>query len=49
MVREAGGVFSDFSGNMSGLTGDETLASNLLVYNELLKTVNAFMKEAKRN
>jgi len=47
IVREAGGVFSDFSGNMTGLTGDETLASNLLVYNELLKTVSTFMKKGK--
>lgn len=47
IVREAGGVFSDFSGNMSGLTGDETLASNMSVYSEILNIVRAYMKEGK--
>jgi myo-inositol-1(or 4)-monophosphatase len=44
IVREAGGSFSDFSGNMNGLTGDETLASNALIYNETLEIVGNFMK-----
>ncbi|MGB8492580.1 MAG: inositol monophosphatase family protein, partial [Bacteroidales bacterium] len=44
LVREAGGRFSDFSGNTNDLTGDETLASNALVYNEILEVVDRFMK-----
>ncbi len=45
LVREAGGRFSDFSGNTSNLTGDETIASNALVYNEILEVVRRFMKK----
>jgi len=44
LVREAGGQFSDFSGNMHGLTGDETLASNALVYSEILEIIGNFMR-----
>lgn len=44
LVREAGGKFTDFSGNTKGLTGDETLAANALVFNEMLKTIGKFMK-----
>jgi myo-inositol-1(or 4)-monophosphatase len=44
LVREAGGRFSDFSGNMTALSGDETVASNDLVYNEILETIRKFMK-----
>jgi myo-inositol-1(or 4)-monophosphatase len=45
LVREAGGRFSDFSGNMKDLTGDETVASNALIYNEVLETIGNFMKK----
>jgi len=45
IVREAGGRFSDFSGNMKGLTGDETIASNALIYNEILEIIRGFMKK----
>lgn len=48
IVREAGGRFSDFSGNMANLTGDETIASNSLVYDELLKIVGIFMKNKSK-
>lgn len=44
LVREAGGVFSDFSGNMKSLSGDETIASNSLVYPEILQIIGTFMK-----
>ena len=45
LVREAGGRFSDFSGNMNNLTGDETIASNALIYNEILEIIGSFMKK----
>ena len=48
LVREAGGKFSDFSGNMTGLSGDETIASNALIYNEILDIINNFMKKKSR-
>jgi myo-inositol-1(or 4)-monophosphatase len=48
LVREAGGKFSDFSGNMTGLSGDETLASNALIYYEILEIIGNFMKDKKR-
>lgn len=44
LVTEAGGRFSDFSGNTKGLTGDETVASNALVYPEILEIIGKFMK-----
>jgi myo-inositol-1(or 4)-monophosphatase len=44
LVREAGGRFSDFSGNMKRLTGDETIACNELIYNEILEIIRSFMK-----
>lgn len=44
IVREAGGRFSDFSGNMANLTGDETIASNSFIYYELLEIIGNFMK-----
>jgi myo-inositol-1(or 4)-monophosphatase len=47
IVREAGGKFSDFSGNMTGLDGNESLASNSLIYNEVLEVVQSFMKQNK--
>jgi myo-inositol-1(or 4)-monophosphatase len=44
LVREAGGVVSDFTGNGENLTGEEFLASNDLIFNEILGIVNNFMK-----
>jgi myo-inositol-1(or 4)-monophosphatase len=44
LVREAGGNVSDFSGNEKNLTGDEFLASNHLIYPEILETISKFMK-----
>jgi myo-inositol-1(or 4)-monophosphatase len=48
LVREAGGKFSDFSGNITGLSGDETLASNTFIYYEILEIIGNFMKDKKR-
>ena len=48
IVREAGGRFSDFSGNMKGLTGDETLAANNLVFPEILGIIGRFMNKIDR-
>jgi myo-inositol-1(or 4)-monophosphatase len=48
IVREAGGKFSDFSGNMANLTGDETIASNSLIYYEILDIIGNFMKGKSR-
>jgi myo-inositol-1(or 4)-monophosphatase len=48
LVREAGGRFSDFSGNMNGLSGDETIASNSLIYDEILEIIGNFMKDNSR-
>ncbi len=48
LVREAGGRFSDFSGNMTGLSGDETIASNSLIYYEILEIIGNFMKDNSR-
>jgi myo-inositol-1(or 4)-monophosphatase len=44
LVREAGGKASDFSGVETNLSGEEFLASNSLVYSEILEVVNKFMK-----
>jgi myo-inositol-1(or 4)-monophosphatase len=44
LVKEAGGRVSDFSGNDKNLTGEEFLASNHLIYSEILEIVNKFMK-----
>ena len=45
IVREAGGRFSDFSGNMVKLNGDETIASNSLIFYETLEIISNFMKD----
>jgi len=44
LVKEAGGRVSNFSGNDKNLTGEEFLASNRLIYSEILEIVNKFMK-----
>ena len=43
LVKEAGGVISDFSGCEKNMTGIETVAANYLVYNEFLEIVSKFM------
>jgi myo-inositol-1(or 4)-monophosphatase len=43
LIREAGGIVSDFSGNQKMVTGKEIIASNNLVYNEFLEIVSKFM------
>ena len=48
LVREAGGIVSDFSGNMKGITGDEIIAANYLVYSEMLEIIGNFMKNKIR-
>lgn len=45
ILREAGGIISDFSGNESNLTGKEVIASNSNVFPEILKIVTNFMKQ----
>jgi myo-inositol-1(or 4)-monophosphatase len=44
ILREAGGKVSDFSGNEKGLTGDEIIASNSAVFQEVLETIHNYMK-----
>ncbi len=48
LVSEAGGKFSDFSGNTRGLTGDEIIVSNKLIYSELLEIVDSFMNKKEK-
>lgn len=43
LVREAGGVVSDFSGNRNSISGLEFLASNEAVYPEILEIISTFM------
>jgi myo-inositol-1(or 4)-monophosphatase len=45
ILREAGGVVSDFSGNENNLSGSEIVAANKSVYPEFLKIVSNFMKD----
>lgn len=44
ILREAGGKISDFAGNEQNLNGDEIIASNNLVYHEVLEIVSKFMR-----
>lgn len=44
IVREAGGKVTDFSGSESGVNGDEIIASNALISNEVINIVRGFMK-----
>jgi myo-inositol-1(or 4)-monophosphatase len=46
IIKEAGGMVSDFSGNHKNLTGSDIIAANNLVFPELLEIVSKFM--AKR-
>jgi myo-inositol-1(or 4)-monophosphatase len=43
LVREAGGLVSDFSGNQKNISGDEIVAANDLVFPEFLENVSKFM------
>ncbi|MFO7621913.1 MAG: inositol monophosphatase family protein [Bacteroidales bacterium] len=43
MVREAGGMVSDFSGNMKNLTGEEIIATNMNIWPETVEIVSNFM------
>jgi len=43
LIREAGGIVSDFSGTDKKVTGSEIIASNNLVYTEFLEIVSKFM------
>jgi myo-inositol-1(or 4)-monophosphatase len=43
LVREAGGMVSDFSGNGNNLNGDEILASSTQIYKEFLDNVSKFI------
>jgi myo-inositol-1(or 4)-monophosphatase len=44
LIREAGGIVSDFSGKQEKLTGKEIVASNNAVYNEFFELVQSRMK-----
>ncbi len=43
IVREAGGMVSDFTGDQMNLSGSDVIASNKLLYPEFLKIVSNFM------
>ena len=43
LVTEAGGKVSDFSGSTLGVTGEEIVATNGLVHNEMLSLIAGFM------
>ena len=45
IVKEAGGVISDFSGNDSDIMGKEIIASNAAIYPDLVKIIRNFMVE----
>jgi myo-inositol-1(or 4)-monophosphatase len=44
LIREAGGIVSDFSGKQEKLTGKEIVASNSVAYKEFFEAVNTRMK-----
>ena len=43
IIKEAGGVVSDFSGNYENLSGSEFIGANCLVFPEFLEIVSKFM------
>lgn len=43
LVKEAGGIISDFSGRQENVTGAEIIGANASVYQELLKIISNFM------
>ena len=45
LVREAGGFFSDFSGDKTNLSGKEIIASNEAVFQEILQIISTFIKK----
>ena len=44
IVTEAGGKFSDFSGNPFSICGQETLASNGLIHDEMVRVASPIAK-----
>jgi len=44
LVREAGGIVTDFSGKNENITGEEIIASNSRIHHEILKIINKFMR-----
>jgi len=45
LVREGGGRVSNFAGNEKNLSGNETIASNSLIFTEFLENVSKFMHD----
>lgn len=45
LVREAGGIVTDFSGKSGNITGLEIIASNRSVYPEILEIISTFMRK----
>jgi myo-inositol-1(or 4)-monophosphatase len=45
LVREAGGIVSDFSGNEEDVSGAEIIAANSVLFPEFLKITNKFMQD----
>lgn len=45
LVREAGGRVSDFSGNETGITGQEIIASSSLIFSEFLENVGRYLNK----
>jgi myo-inositol-1(or 4)-monophosphatase len=43
LIKEAGGIVSDFSGNLKNITGSEIIAANNLVYTDILEIVSKFI------
>lgn len=43
LIREAGGIVSDFKGSFNNLSGKEIIGANNRVYNEFLEIVSKFM------
>jgi myo-inositol-1(or 4)-monophosphatase len=44
IVTEAGGALSDFSGKPLSLFGNETLASNGIIHNEMIAVITDFVR-----
>ena len=47
LIREAGGIVTDFRGSDNGLSGAEIVAANSLVYNDFQSMVNKIMNTEK--
>jgi myo-inositol-1(or 4)-monophosphatase len=48
IVAEAGGKLSDFSGNEFSISGDETLASNRIIHDEMLEVMREIHNRSRR-